>query len=585
MYLIIVAGIVGCFAGVGAVVFGWMVRMSEVFFYDKLIDHVDILGKWIYLLPLIPAIGGLIVGMIQTWLVPEAKGPGVPAVVYSLVRKGGLIPFRIGVTKAITAAISIGSGGSAGTEAPIIHIGSTLGSVTAKWLRVPSQHMSIIVASGAAAALGAIFNAPIAGVLFALEIFLQDISYKTFTPVVIASVTASSLARSLTDKNIAMFAISPELTAYHYEWYELIVFAILGIVSGLISVLFVRFFYATGKFFKKLKFPEFLKPAAGTFALGVLGLIFILCFQERGHQPAIFGNGYGWIRHLLNPHNYGMEVEGLLLSGKILMLLFVLKMVATSLTLGSGSAGGEFGPVLFLGAVLGSFLAMGVNSTGIIALSNPAIYAIVGMAGFLAGTTHAPLMAILLLFEITSDYALILPIMISAVLSTTCAQILDRDSIYSRGLNEMGIRMGGLADLTILRKITIDTIATHKSPVIHPTDPLQTLLDKSENWDLPDFIVTDEEGRYAGMVSGEDIRTALLCREAIPLLVIEEIAKPYPVLHPYDTLETALNTFSQHNVDSLPVASGDGEDQIVSGLLTRNDLMKAYQQALSNMRK
>lgn len=583
MYLIIVAAVVGVSAGLGAIVFGSMVRWSESFFFEILPKHVDYHTQWIYLLPLIPAIGAFIVGVIQTYLVPEAKGGGVPSVVFALVRRGGFIPLRVGVAKAITSAISIGSGGSAGTEAPIIQIGSTIGSVAGQILRLPSQHMPIIVASGAAAGLGAIFNAPIAGVLFALEIFLQDISYKTFTPVVIASVTASSIARSVTQKNLAMFGVTGNLSSLTYQWYELINFTILGIVCGLACVLFVRVFFKSNEWFALLKLPSAIKPAAGGLMLGIVGLILLQTLQGSEETPAIFGNGYNWIRHLMDPANYGTNVEGLYITGKILLALFALKMLATSLTLGSGGAGGEFGPALFLGASLGGATAMGLDSLGFV-ISNPTNYAIVGMAGLIAGTTHAPMTAILLLFEITGDYALILPIMIAAVLSTTCAQIIDRHSIYTHSLQQMGIRMGGLADLTILRKITIEQIPLHSIPMIHPNEPVEKLLATAQESELHDFIVTDPQGNYQAMVTGEDLRTALLCPEAIPLLVVGDIAKPYPTLYHFDTLETALNKFSMHNVESLAVVA-HADDQRVLGVLTRNDLMRTYQQTLSGMRK
>jgi CIC family chloride channel protein len=257
-------------------------------------------------------------------------------------------------------------------------------------------------------------------------------------------------------------------------------------------------------------------------------------------------------------------------------------MLATNLTLSSGGAGGEFGPALFFGASLGGAAAMGLVSMGF-TISSPTNYAIVGMAGLIAGTTHAPLTAILLLFEITGDYALILPIMIAAVLSTTCAQLIDRYSIYTRSLSQMGIRMGGLADLTILRKITLDQVALRSTPVIHPDEPVEKLLASAQESELHDFIVTDSQGYYLGMVTGEDLRTALLCPEAIPLLVIDEISKPYPILCHFDTLETAINKFSMHNVESLAVVS-NAEDKRVLGVITRSDLMRTYQGILNGMK-
>jgi CIC family chloride channel protein len=582
MYLIIVAAVVGISAGLGAVIFGAMVRGAGKFFFEILPGYFD--GNvWIYLIALVPAVGALIVGLIQTYIVPEARGPGVPSVVFAIVRQGGFIPLRVGIAKAITSAISIGSGGSAGTEAPIIQIGSTIGSAAGQLLKVSSQHMPVIVAAGAAAGLGAIFNAPIAGVLFALEIFLQDISYKTFTPVVIASVAAASIARMITQQNIAMFAIPASLSTHTYHWYELINFAILGIVCGLACVLFMRVFFKSGELFGRLGLPAFVKPAIGGLLLGIIGMAMLFTMQKPGYQPAIFGNGYSWIQRLMDPATYGSSVEGLRVSGLILLGLFAMKMISTSLTLGSGGAGGEFGPALFLGAALGGSAGMCLQAVGF-PISSPTDYAIVGMAGVIAGTIHAPLTAILLLFEITGDYAMILPIMIAAVLSTTCAQLIDRHSIYTKAIAKMGIRMGGLADLTILRKVTLQQLPLRSSPVIHASDLMEKLLACAQESELHDFIVTDSDGRYQSMVTGEDIRTALLCPDAIPLLVVGELAKPYPTLLLFDTLETAINKFSMHNIESLAIVAS-ADDPHVIGVITRSDLMRMYQHTLSAMRK
>ena len=378
MFLILIAVLVGVTAGLSAVVFGWMVRWSDDFFFIQLASYLNILGSKVYLLPLIPAMGALFVSLLITYLIPEAKGPGVPAVVHSLTRKGGIIPFRVAIGKAVGSAVTIGSGGSAGTEAPIIHIGSTMGSVVGQWLRISPQYMPILVASGAAAGFGAIFNAPIAGVLFALEIFLQDISYKTFTPVVIASVTASTLARVITHKSVAIFALPAELTSYHYEWYELGFFVLLGLLCALASVGFIRAFDLIETTFQKIKIPSIFKPVLGAFVVGILGLLMLNLIQSSGHKPAIFGNGYNWIQYMLNPESYGTSVEGYKVAGKFLLLLLFLKMAATCFTLGSGGTGGEFGPALFFGAALGASMMLLLHKMGMSFLSSPTSYAIVG---------------------------------------------------------------------------------------------------------------------------------------------------------------------------------------------------------------
>jgi len=580
MALILIAVLIGIFAGFGAVIFGWLIQFSERLFYSDLGSRLDLMGAGALFLPLVPAAGALFVGLLLTYLIPQAKGPGVPAVVYSLTQKGGIIPFRVAVGKTIGSALTIGSGGSAGTEAPIIHIGSTLGSTVGQWLKLPPQHMPVIVASGAAAGLGAIFNAPITGVLFALEIFLQDISYKTFTPVVIASVTAATLARSMTYQNLAMFAIPSSLTHYSYQWYELGNFALLGLVCGLVSVGFIRSFYLIETFFCRLRFPRVIKPVLGAFFMGLLGLAMLYTIQEPHHRPAIFGNGYNWIHFMLNPENYGRLIDGYSLTAKFLLLLMVLKLLATCLTLGSGGSGGEFGPALFVGAALGGSAGAIVNTLGVYGVSNPANYAIVGMAGLIAGTTHAPLTAILLLFEITGNYTIILPIMIASVLSTTCAQLINPNSIYTMHIKAMGIRMIGLANLAILRKVKISEIPICVCPVIHPDEPIESLVAKAKGYAGADFIVADRQGNLLGIVPGKDFRTALLYHEVLPLLIVDELVKPCPSLCTSDTLEAALNLFSKYDLESIPVVDCQEDKNKILGLITHSDLMIARDKAL-----
>lgn len=584
MFLILIAVLVGVFSGLGAVAFGWLVRESDRLFFVTLASDLDLLGYRMYLLPLVPAAGALLVGLGLTYLVPEAKGSGVPAVVHALTRNGGIIRFRVAVGKALGSALTIGSGGSAGTEAPIIHIGSTLGSVVGQWLRLPPQYMPVIVASGAAAGLSAIFNAPIAGVLFALEIFLQDISYRTFTPVVIASVTAATLARAVTHESAAIFAIPPQLVSYHYEWYELLNFVLLGLLCAVASVAFIRAYHGIERLFHSLRVPAAVRPAVGGLVVGLIGLAMLVFIQHSGHRPAIFGNGYAWIEALLKPESYRAMVDGYWIVGRFLLLLFVLKILATGCTLGSGGSGGEFGPVLFLGATLGGAFILLLARLGFHSLSTPTNYAIVGMAGLIAGTTHAPLMAILLLFEITGNYTIILPIMIAAVLSTTFAQLIEPNSVYSLHLREMGIRQGGLADLTILRKIMIHQVPLRETPVVHPDDPVEQLVEKAKGYGEADFVVVDQNGQYLGMIIRKDFRAALLYRDAIPLLIVDELIRTCPALSPHDTLETALNLFTQNDVDSLPVVTQTGGRVAVLGLVTHNDVIKAYQQAMDVMR-
>jgi len=574
-YLTVLGALIGVVTALGAIGFATALYSVEHWAGKTRIS-------WpLWTLPLIPMGGALICGALVHFFASEARGHGVPQVLHALIRKKGRIPTRIGLVKVIASICTVGSGGSAGAEGPIIQIGSTTGSAIGRRLGANKEHMGTLVACGAAAGVASIFNAPIAGVFFALEILLRDFSLRTFTPIVISAVFATALTQVYYGQNDAIFAADLFDRAYVFTPGELPGYMLLGLLCALVAVGFTHLLHAMEDFFGGLKLHPIITPVIGALLIGLLGIAYLAMTSGQGETPRFFGNGYETIGALLEPRSYhdgGMHATVLLLA-----LLLVCKAIATSLTLGSGGSGGVFAPSLFLGATVGGAFGMTLEKLGLIAeTSSPASYALVGMAAVVAGTTFAPLTAILLLFELTREPRVLAPIMLAAIVATMVARRLMPDSIYTARLRQKGILVGSGSDLTLLRRVPVMSVQLTPLPdePVYASDPLSKLITLHAHHNVPDFIVVDHEGRYMGMVTGRDMRTALIDREAIPLLLVAELVRTdLPTIHPDETLDTVLDKFAKDDVASLCLL--DARDQTrPAGLVTRSNVMSRYQRAL-----
>lgn len=586
-FLIPLAAVIGTAAGLVATGFDLLIRGAGWVFFGRLGHDTVPVPDWLWIL-LLPAIGGLAVGVIQQYLARTGQAPGIPAVIEALARSHGRIPARVGFWKMVTASLTIGSGGSAGVEGPIIQIGSVVGSVTARVLKVSHEHMHTLVGCGAAGGMAGIFNAPIAGVLFVLEVLLRDFSIKTFMPIVIASVFGTTVAQALLGRNVAVFTIPEAMRTYEFTIGELPPYAALGVMCGLLGVGFLFAMRRSGALWERAKLPAWAKPGVGGLMLGIAGVVFVVIFKEPMQDfkpPLFFANGYPVIEALLAPVSYVEHAvitgtEGPVIHATIGLLLaaLVFKLIGTCLTIGSGGSGGVLAPSLFLGATLGGIVGLLLRDSGLFPGLNPATFALAGMAGVLAATAHCPLTAFLLVFEITQDYKVILPVMLVAILATTCAQFFTRDSIYSAWLRKRGVAHGTTADLTQLRRLEVRDVNLVPAVIVHPEEPAARLVELAEDYAAVDFTVCDDEDRYVGMVVGEDLRTTLVQREAIPLMIVGELMRTnLPTVEAHETLDTVLDKFSRHEVSSLAVLDERGR---VSGLVTRSRLMRRYQRLL-----
>jgi len=573
-FLTLLALLIGGATGVGA--YGFFAAMEWV----KDLSYGDagglFTGQW-YMLILLPAAGALAVGIITQSFAPEAKGHGVPEVMDAIYRQGGLVRARVAIAKAVASAFTLGTGGSAGTEGPIIQIGAAIGSAFGQFFRVHPRQLSTLVACGAAGGIAAIFNAPIAGVLFALEIFLKDFSFRAFAPVVFASVISCSLTHALSPSgDVALFGVQQN-AHYVFNGAELPFFLVLGLICALVAIAFIRSLYAIEDLADAIKVPDFVKPIIGAVALGGLGVVYVLSGPSANVEvPSFFGNGYPLIQAVIDSTAI-VDRRAI-----VLLLLCAFKLVATCCTLGFGGSGGIFAPSLFMGATVGGAFGLALHSMGWIDETSIAAYSLVGMSAVIAATTHAPLTAIVILYEITRQPHVILPVMFAAIVATTCAQKLCRDSIYTLKLRRRGVRMGTLADLTILKRITADQVPHSPAVRVRLDDPLQTVIDLAARDGATDFIVFDADDRYQGVVVADDIQTVLLQPEALPLLLVAELTRNnVPVVKPTETLDNVLDAFAHADVDSLPVATAD-DSVLMNTVVTLQSAMARYQQELES---
>jgi CIC family chloride channel protein len=508
-------------------------------------------------------------------------------VLYAVNRQQSLIPLRIGVRHWFASTCTIGSGGSAGPEGPIVTIGATLGSNAARWLRGDPASTATLLGCGCAAGLAAVFNAPMAGIFFTLEVILRDFSLRTFTPIVVASVVSAATAQTLLGTQEPLFGVGPDFFRDASEFFTLRqtpFFIALGVFCAFGAVGFTKLLPVAERAFHRLPLARNLRPALGALLLAVLGAIYLWMSGMRGGLPPFYGAGYGEARALMTHDTYTLALteSGWSMAGFALVLLAsgLLKAIATCLTLGSGGAGGLFAPSLLLGAFTGGAFGMALQALGPAWAPEPAHCALMGMAAMIAGSTHAPLTGVLLVYELTHSYTVVLPLMLTAVVSTMVSRLLFKESIYTAELAALGIRLGSMSDLTVLRRLRVSDLDLTRPVLVELNDPAQRLVDLSERQGAGEFVVLDPEGHYRGMVTARDLRETLVHRDAIPLLTVEELTRDdLPCVLAGDTLDVALDRFSRHDVESLPVVL-DSQTREVHGLISRQALLRRYQQEL-----
>ncbi|MFH1429211.1 MAG: chloride channel protein [Candidatus Margulisiibacteriota bacterium] len=543
-YMFIQAVIIGVLTALAAIAFRSLITFFQSGFNYTGHTVLSFMGR--YYVIVIPAIGGLAVGLLTKYFANEARGAGVPEVINAVANLGGRIRKRVVIVKALACSIYIGSGGSVGREGPIIHIGSAIGSSVGQSLKLTRHQVKNLVACGAAAGIAATFNAPIAGVLFAMEIVLRDISRFSFGLIVISSVVASSIARAYYG-NAPAFKITP-YTLNHYS--ELILYLALGIVCAGTALLFVRTVSSLEKYFNISRIPDIAKPVLGGLLIGVIGLYF----------PQIFGVGYGSIEQAL----------GGMMSLKILFLLVFLKMAATSISIASGGSGGYFAPSLFIGAMTGGTLGRVFEMMFPSLHINPGSYSLVGMAALFAAAAQAPISTIIILFELTDDYRIILPLMLSCVVSNSVYNHFNRDSIYTEKLTAQGIYIPPSGQISLFDSIAVRDAMIEQVDTVLDTEMVGDIIKKIEQTHHKHLPVLNKKSELIGVISLKDIK------DTPAKTLLKDIINPeFKHCLPDQSLNSALGRMDINNIGWLPVVDETNPKKML-GIITRKSLLEAY---------
>ncbi|HSU79387.1 MAG TPA: chloride channel protein [Candidatus Angelobacter sp.] len=538
--------LVGVVAGYGAVGFRKLIDLFQFTFFDVGKGSLHSLGRFdVWLLP---AIGLLLVSLLVRFFAPEAKGHGVPEVMAAIAEKGGIIRPRIVLVKAVASALTIGSGGSVGREGPIVQIGSAFGSALGQYLGLPSRLLRLLVACGAGAGIAATFNAPIGGVMFATEVILGSFVLQNFTAIVISSVVSAAIGRIYLGNTPAFPMPLYEVGHFSVYW----VYVVVGVFAGLWSVIYIKTLYRIEDWFDARKWSFWVKALFGGAVVGLIGIGF----------PEVFGVGYSSVDAALM-HHLGLW---------LLIALLVLKLFATSVTIAAGGSGGVFSPGLYMGSMLGG--AIGVLLSFIFphfGLS-PGALAMMGMAGVFAGSSQAPVTAIMMLFEMTGDYNIILPLMITSVLSATITSLLSKETIYTLKLSRRGLDITRTRQADRMKAIYVgEAIAVERLTVSANQTIAQAweAFSQTKDWFA---LVRNRKGELLGSVARAQVLEALTTHHEEDLL---ESLLPQNIyrIDERATLAKALHQMNQLGVTYLLVCRKDEP----IGVIGSSDIIHSYE--------
>jgi len=550
-----IAGIAG---GLGAIAFRLTLDFSRWFFFDFLLSKISFYYcnfNWAYVI--LPALGGLIIGPLIMIFAPETKGHGVPEVMEAVALKDGRIRKRVAFLKVLASSVTIGSGGSAGREGPIAQIGASIGSFLGEAFHLNDRDVRLLVVCGLSAGISGTFNAPLGGALFGMEILYRGIGLFNAVPVIFASVISAAIVSSYYGATPSFYAPASLIFTNPSE---LVWYIILGLIFGLIAIVWIKLFYGVEDSFDKVGVPNWCKPALGAAVAGLIGVF----FPAHG----IMGVGYEGVDQVL--------IGGFAIP--LLLALGILKMIATAFTIGSGGSGGIFAPSLYIGAMFGGALGLIFQLIAPGMITQPFTYSLAGMAALFAGAAQAPLNVIIMIPEMSNDYSLLAPIMISSVTSFMVVWLFMRgSSIYTLKLERRGINLK-IGRNMVLEQVTVEEVMTKKVIPVKselPLSALELLIEKTHHQGFP--VV--ENGKLVGVVTFEDLRKVAVEKRG-QIKVKDVLTKHLTVTYPGVSVQTALDFMQEKNVGRLPVVDRDEPTRLV-GIITRSDVMRAYELAIS----
>jgi CIC family chloride channel protein len=501
-----------------------------------------------YYVIFIPALGGLVVGIISHFFIK--KNYGVGGLIETVTLRGAKIRLKDAFLEVFASIITISSGGALGKEAPGVVAGAGTGAFVGRILKSPERQLQTLLGCGAAGGIAAAFSTPLAGVVFVVEVIYGELETRTFIPLVISSVFATLVSSTLFGVKILQISSYQLVSPYK----ELGLCLILGLLAGIVSTTLIQTLYYIQDLFSKISLHPVFKPALGGLAVGVMGLFY----------PQVLGMGYEVITDALNSN----------LAFNLLLILFFLKILAFSLTLGSGGSGGVIAPSLFTGAMLGGAFGTAVNLFFPETISEPGAYAMIGMGAVFAGTARAPLTAILILFEMTRDYSLILPLMFSCVLSNVMSNAMYTESIFTEGLRRKGFKIRKGREVDIMDSMLVkDAMVTHVQTVSEEKN-VGTLIALMQASRHAGFPVLDSKGKLSGIVTLSDLRSKVKYGE-VDKKIGNISTRVLEVAYPDETLEAVLKRLGSKQIGRLPVVDREDRTKLL-GLITRSDVVNSY---------
>jgi len=554
---VIIAFFIGIGAGVTSIFFRISLEFVHRIFFEPGYAFVEQGGWHLLLLPLIPITGMLLLIPLSLLFPGEINGYGFPKFIRKVNMEGGLIKFRSIILKIASCSLTIGTGNSAGVEGPIALVGGALGSQFGQFFRVSGERMKIYIAAGSAGAIAAVFNAPIAGVFFAAEILLLGTyEISSFSALVVSSAIATVISRAYYGATpvfpIPAFGLVSPIA-------ELPLYIIMGLVVGIIAVFHIRIFYFIRDSFDNLEINPQLKPIIGALLIGICAMAF----------PQIMGDGYGYIKEVLTGNS----------AMWLMTILIFLKIFATAVTLGSGGSGGVFAPALFVGAVIGGSFGWGVHTLFPTYTAPATAYAAVGIGAFLAATTHSPLTAIFLLFEMTGDYKIIVPVMLSSIIGTVVANWLCHDSIDTVDFSREGIDIHEGRESAVMKSIKVGRVIREDINFISEdanVDQLLQIFSMAQGGFY--FPVINGQGLMTGIISLQDVKTLLHDEELRCNATVGKICTRNVIfLTPDDNFYTAMSYFDSKGFEEIPIVES-ADSKWVLGMIRRRDVLDAYHQ-------
>jgi len=564
-FLIISGVLVGLTAGIAAITLKTIVHYI----------HLALASDYVLNYPRLVLLFSPLLGIILTLLIVKfffkgKIGKGVSNILYEIAQKQSFVYKDKMYSHIITSSLTVGFGGSVGLEAPIVVTGSAIGSNYGRKYHLNYKERTVLLAAGAAAGIGAVFNAPIAGVMFAIEILLTDIVITELITIIIASVCGALFSKIILQEDILFYFKLKESFNYIYVPF----YVGLGVLCGIVSLYYIKITHFIEKIFNKYKTHIFKRAVIGGLILGVLCLLF----------PALFGEGYESIK-ILAENNPSKLLENSLFKFQIgnnyFLILFIgiimlIKVIATSITLASGGNGGNFAPSLFVGAFSGFFFSKTINSLNFAHLPE-SNFTIVGMAGILTGVMHSPLTAIFLIAEITGGYELIIPLMIVASISYVITKHFEPFSMDTKKLAQKNLIFTGNKDKNILSQLKIHDLIETDIQTIDLEDNLGQLVDLIKNSKRNIFAVIDKTSEFKGIVNLDDVRAIMFRQEMYEQIKIKQIMKlPHRIIQYNESVETILKKFDSCHDWNLPVV----RNKKYKGFISKSKLHIRYRNQL-----